>query len=101
LNALPSFEVNVFVVNVPDWRIKCLVAASFVVINIFSNDSPVFDVERFFSKDLIGMKKSIENKSVELLADDTGVIDAFVRTYVLCLLGLFAIYVSRSVVAAL
>jgi hypothetical protein len=68
LNALTSLKVNIFVVNIPGWRIKRLVATSFAVVNVLSYDSPVFKIEYLFSKNIIGLEESIENKSVKLLA---------------------------------
>lgn len=58
----------VFVVNVPDWRVESLVATSFVIVDVLSNDFPVFEVEHLLPKYFIGLKESIENESIKPLA---------------------------------
>jgi hypothetical protein len=63
--------MDVFVMNVVDWGVKCLMATSFSVIDVLPNDLPIFQFEDFFSKDIIGLEESIEDEPVNLLASET------------------------------
>ena len=63
--------------DISDWRIKCLVAPSFRVVNVLANNSPVFEVEDFFSKNSIGVKKSVEDKPVHMLVDKPKLTEGF------------------------
>lgn len=71
-------KTDVFVMNIPNWRIECLVATSLTIVDVLSNDFPVLKVEHFFSKNVIGLKETIENKPGNLLAIENRDHGAFV-----------------------
>jgi hypothetical protein len=69
LNALSSFEMKVFEMNIANWGIECLVATSLAIIYVLPDNSPVLKIEDWFSQNVIGLEKTIEDKSLELLAN--------------------------------
>ena len=60
--------MDVFVINVANWGIECLMPPPFSVVNILPDDSPVFKFEDLFSKNIVGLEKSIEDEPGNLLA---------------------------------
>lgn len=41
-------------------------STSLIIVYIFANNAPVFKIERFFAKNLIGVDQPVENKAVRV-----------------------------------
>lgn len=63
LHTLVSLDCYTKDLNIFDWSIECLVTASFVIVDVFTNDFPVFDVECFLAKNFIRIKETIQYES--------------------------------------
>lgn len=63
LNALASLDRLSKHDDVFDGRVKRLVSSTLLVINIFANGSPIFQLEDLFSENLIGVGQAIENEA--------------------------------------
>jgi hypothetical protein len=65
LNTLSGFEMDVFVVDVFDRGVECLMPTALAIIHILANYPPIVEVKNLFSQNLIGLLQSVKDKSVE------------------------------------
>jgi hypothetical protein len=64
LNTLSGFEMDVFVVDIFDRGVECLMPTALAIIHILANHSPIVEIKDF-SQYLVGLLQSVKDESVE------------------------------------